>query len=175
MPLWLKLECPQAVPGRKELGLERGRRLLVGGGHSFGTQGLEGGKCPSARLWHNSCLGTWYWRGSASKGSSWRCRGLYTCVCVIYSWRFKSQGDLLCSSPCISLPTTFTPSEESQKRQWERFIQWSAVYSVSFLLTALLQAEESSSLFSRCTEELHCQTLQARPIGALGCGWTRCF
>lgn len=44
MPLWLRLECPQAVPGSKELGLERGRRLLVDGGHSFGTQGLEGGK-----------------------------------------------------------------------------------------------------------------------------------
>lgn len=51
--------------------------------------------------------------------------------------------------------------QEPQERQWERFIQ--------------LSAEESSSLFSRCTEELHCQTLQARTIAALCSRWTRCF
>lgn len=81
---------------------------------------------------HISHLGMWYCWSSWSRAPPGNAE-VFIPVYGSFTAGNPVPGDLLSSSPCISLPTTFTPSEEPQKKQWERFIQESAVYGVCSL------------------------------------------
>lgn len=165
------------MPGSQELELERGRRLPCGWGSLLWHPGTGG-----AKISRSQALGTWSTSPIASGRGTGGAQGPKAPpgdaeVFIPMYGSFRGGNPIPGGSALLFplyLPTIFAPLEEPQKKQGERFIQWSVVCSVSSL-TALFQAEELSSSFSRCAEELHCRTVRARTIAALGSRRTRCF
>lgn len=133
--------------------------------------GLEGTECPGARLLeHGAHLPP---RDVVLLGLRWECRGVYTRVWLIHSWKPSPRGSALLFPLYLPSHHIYTLRRASEEAVGEVHPRKCSLWCL--LPTALFQAEELSSLFSRCSEEFPCQTLWAGTIAALDSTCTRYF